>query len=90
MKPLPEYLELFSDDGPFTVCVKFLRSGQSVRSFRMCAQELSKLVSADGTSYLKSMTIDEWPHEITRIEIDLAKQGITLHVDQLLQSSGSR
>jgi len=81
---LPEYLVLFSNEGTIDVQVKFEDHEGSVATRKMSPQEISVLISNDGTKFHTRMTFDDWPFAIRKYEIDPAKNKLTIVVRKIL------
>lgn len=75
---LSEYLSLFSNTGPITICVRFKNFDGKVADQTMKAHEIVKIVSPQSDSFAKSMTFDEWPFEVYKYEIDPIKNLLTI------------
>ena len=80
---MKEYLALFSNTGDVKVRVKFKDFEGTVAHQTMQAQEIACLFSEDGHGFIDRMTIDEWPFEIFRYEIDVRQNILTLHAKPL-------
>jgi hypothetical protein len=76
----PEYLLLFSGEGPIRVRVRFKDFKGHVAESALYADELEKLVSPHTGGFITKMTFDEWPFEVYKYEIDPIKNVLTIRV----------
>lgn len=82
-RPYPEYLETFSDVGPIKVRVRFAEGPAWISGRRMRAEEIASLIDAATGDFFTEMTFDDSPHQITRIELSLLRNTLTLHARAL-------
>ena len=75
---LPEYLVLFSNEGSIDVHVQFEEHEGSVAPRKMSPQEISALISNDGTGFHTRMTFDDWLFAICKYEIDPTKNQLII------------
>jgi hypothetical protein len=45
----------------------------------MTPSEISCLITEDGESFVKNLTIDEWPVEVQKYEINPSKNTLIIH-----------
>ena len=74
----PEYLLLFSNDGDFTIDVKFKDRRGGFKKFAMKANEIVNLINPSTGEFYSEMTIDEWLFEIYKYQIDPLKKQLTI------------
>lgn len=74
----PEYLVLFSNEGPINVKVKFKESDTFIPNREMNAAEISQLISQDKQGFLTQMTFDECCFDIEKYEINPVKKLLTI------------
>lgn len=75
---LPEYHVLFPNQGPVDVLVKFEDHDGTVPPRKMSPQEISGLISKNGTGFHTRMTFDDWPFAICKYEIDPKNNQLTI------------
>ncbi len=76
---LREYLSLFSNQGNIEVRVNLKGSNGIVSTRKMTPSEISCLITEDGESFVKNLTIDEWPVEVQKYEINPSKNTLIIH-----------
>ncbi|MBT0652346.1 hypothetical protein [Geomobilimonas luticola] len=79
----PEYNQIFSDNGPVTVCVKFSDKSDSHRSMppkTMHWHEINRLIDPADDSFFRSMYFDAYRCPVIRYEIDPEKNLLTIIV----------
>lgn len=76
---LREYLSLFSNQGNIEVRVNLKGSNGIVNTRKMTPSEISCLITEDGESFVKNLTIDEWPVEVQKYEINPSKNTLIIH-----------
>lgn len=64
-----EFLQLFSNDGVYSVEVNFTNHDGSIASQKMYADEISRLIDPDTGNFFSEMRFDDWPGEITKYQI---------------------
>ena len=75
---LPEYHQLFSNEGAINVRVKFEDSEVMVPPRKIQPQELAALVATGGGSFHSRMTFDGHPFNVRKYEIDPIKNTVTI------------
>jgi hypothetical protein len=75
---LPEYLVLFSNEGPVNVDVNFEEHDGSISNRKMRPNEIAALISTNGKGFHSKMTFDDWPFAVTKYEIDPARNQLTI------------
>lgn len=77
----PEFLQMFSNDGPVTVKVKFADKGCSIARFNMNWSELDRLMNPETGSPFQYLCFDTFRHPIARYEIDPVRNQLTIYAD---------
>lgn len=80
---IPEYLELFGNDGSITVKVKFRDVDGFISDRRLNARCINALVSEETGELLSSMTFDEHEFEVEKYEINPIKKTLTIFASDL-------
>ena len=80
---MPEYLELFSNNGSMRVEVRFMDRRVSVAKQSMQEDELSGLIDPATGKLYRRMLFDEWPFEVLGYEIDLEKGRLVIKAKAL-------
>lgn len=80
---IPEYLSSFSGDGDIEIQVKFKGHDGFVKNEKMCAHEISALVSDFTGEFHNRMTFDEHPFEVYKYEINPAKKKLIIFAKEL-------
>lgn len=75
---LPEYLVLFSGEGPIEVEVYFEDHDGRIPSKKMRPKEIAALISKNDKGFHTQMTFDDWPFVIAKYEIDPALNKVTI------------
>ncbi len=83
---IPEYLELFSNNGSMRVRVRFMGHQASVAEQSMQEDELIRLIDPATGRLYRRMSFDEWPFEVLGYEIELAKGRLTIKVKALVEN----
>lgn len=81
---LPEYHQLFSNEGAINVRVKFEDSDVMVPPQKMQPQELAALVATDGGGFHSRLTFDGHPYTVRKYEIDPIKNTVTIFARTIL------
>lgn len=79
----PEYLQLFSNEGPVAVQVKFSGKSDSHRSIakmNMHWVEFDRLIDSETGNPYKTMNFDSYSCPVVRFEIDPVKNVLTIIV----------
>lgn len=79
----PEYLQLFSNDGPVTVSVRFSSkedSHRSITKMNMRWEELGRIIDPETSAPYRYMYLDAYRCLISRYEIDLEKSVLIIVV----------
>lgn len=79
---VPEYLCLFSEDGDFSVEVKFKGDG-FIRSRRATAQQIANLINPETGTVHTAMTFDDHLFEVYKYEIDPIKKKLLIRARQI-------
>lgn len=79
----PEYLSLFASEGDYEISVSFRDKRQVVAKRKTTPGDFLHLVSAKDGSFRNRMNFDEWPFEIYKYQIDLAKRHITVYAQRI-------
>lgn len=77
---IPEYLMLFSNDGDFTINVKFKDHDGSIRTLAMKTCEIVNLINPSSGEFYTEMRFDEWLFEVYNYQIDPLKKQLTIMV----------
>jgi hypothetical protein len=79
----PEYLQLFSNDGPVTVRVRFSSKEdghRSITKMNMRWDELNRIIDPETSTPYRFMYFDAYRCPISRYEIDPGKNVLTIVV----------
>ena len=76
----PEYLTLFSGEGPVEIFIKFKNLDGFTRQQRMYPEEIHKLISSETGLFFRQLHIDEWLFDVYKYEIDPIKNQLTIRV----------
>lgn len=80
---IPEYLVLFSGQGPIKVQVKFKDINGSISDMLMAPGEVDRLISAETGRFITKMMFDECPFEVYKYEIDPINNLLTIIVKKV-------
>ena len=75
---MPEYLDLFSNQGEFLVKVSFEDRDISIRHLKCNASELISLINPSNGIFFECMGFDGHPYKIGHININLINRKITI------------
>ena len=81
---LPEYHQLFSNEGAIHVRVKFEDSDVMVPPQKLQPQELAALVDIEGGGFHSRMNFDGHPYSVRKYEIDPTKNTVTIFARKIL------
>jgi hypothetical protein len=74
----PEYLQMFSDEGPVRVKVKFQDKNCSIAERKMHWQELDRLMDQEAKSPFRHLFFDTFRYPVVRYEIDPVRNLLTI------------
>lgn len=77
-----EYLELFSDEGAYTVSVK-IPDGGSIRNSRLHLSEITSLFDSTTGDFFQVIEFDEHPYKLASVHIDNDRKKVTLKLRAL-------
>jgi hypothetical protein len=80
---IPEYLALFSDQGPIKVQVKLKDFDGFISDMFMAPGEVDRLISKETGKFITKMTFDEWPFEVYKYEIDPINNLLTIKAKKI-------